>query len=99
MKLLGEPEWMLSPDYRSQALRVMRWVEVSKQLATETGKRSRQELFVEGQALGVPIAPVMSVAELKTEERLQQRGVFDVGDKTGASLPRWDGSVFVKGNE
>lgn len=95
VKLLGDPDWMLSADYASPALRVMHWAEIAERLAIETRKRNRQDLFINGQALGVPIAPVMRLAELRVDERLHQRGVFDARNPDGSLTPRWDGAVYV----
>ena len=54
VKLLGEPEWMTSEDYESQKMRVAQWEKVTKLLAQETAKHTRQMLFTEGQALVSP---------------------------------------------
>ena len=94
VKLLGEPEWMTSEDYESQKMRVAQWEKVTKLLAQETAKHTRQMLFTEGQALGVPIAPIMSIAELKVDKELSRRGVFDNASELSPSAPRWDNSVF-----
>tara|TARA_B100001059_G_scaffold91738_1_gene90636 strand:- start:11962 stop:13041 length:1080 start_codon:yes stop_codon:yes gene_type:complete len=97
VKLLGEPEWMASEDYTSQKKRVAQWEKVTGLLAQETVKHTRQTLFVEGQALGVPIAPIMSIAELKVDKALSRRGVFgNVGEENPLG-PRWDNSVFSYG--
>ena len=94
VKLLGEPEWMTSEDYESQKMRVAQWEKVTKLLAQETAKHTRQMLFTEGQALGVPIAPIMSIAELKVDKELSRRGVFDNASELSPSAPRWDNSVY-----
>ena len=95
VKLLNQPPWMMSADYSTQSMRVARWTEVSELLAAETEKRAKQDLYVEGQALGVPIAPIMSMAELKCDMGLRERGVFGPANTVRGSVPRWDGSVFI----
>ena len=94
VKLLGEPDWMLSPDLATQAMRVSRWEEVADLLSKETKKYAKEHLFREGQALKVPIAPILTTAEIKNDEDLVRRGLFSSGDEVEDGLPRWDGSVF-----
>ena len=74
-------------------MRVAQWEKVTKLLA-RNAKHTRQMLFVEGQALGVPIAPIMSIAELKVDKELSRRGVFDNTSELNPPAPRWDNSVF-----
>ena len=94
VKLLGEPDWMLSPDLATQAMRVSRWEEVADLLSKETRKYAKEYLFREGQALKVPIAPILTIADIKNDEDLVRRGLFSRGDEVEGGLPRWDGSVF-----
>lgn len=96
VKLLGEPQWMSTADYSNQKSRVKRWEEVSEKLAEETIKHPKQTLFVEGQALGVPIAPIMSIAELKSDAGITRRGVLGNKEASDSSAPRWDNSVFTR---
>ena len=94
VKLLDEPEWMQSADLATQLMRVSRWEEVAKLLSRETKKYDREYLFREGQALKVPIAPILSASDIKNDGDLIRRGLFSGDDKVGNTLPRWDGSVF-----
>ena len=91
--LLGKPKWMASADYATQAMRVESSEVLSRLLAVETQNHTKFKLYQEGQALGVPIAPIMKVDELQGDAGLQQRGVFSGNGEAGC-LPRWDGSVF-----
>lgn len=99
VKLFGDPPWMSAPDYSSQKMRVQRWKDVAARLAVETRKRTKQDLFVEGQGMGVPIAPILSVAELRASDSLHQRGVLAAGGLAENGSPRWDGAVLVKQDE
>ena len=95
VQLLGEPEWMLSPELATQSQRVERWEEVSECLSKETCKYPKQKLYGEGQALKVPIAPIMTIAELKKDAGLIRRGVLGRSDRAEDVVPRWDGSVYT----
>ncbi|MAJ87734.1 MAG: hypothetical protein CBD08_006675 [Cellvibrionales bacterium TMED148] len=92
--LLDSPEWMLSSDLATQKMRVERWEKVASLLSNETSKYEKQYLFVKGQALKVPIAPILTAADIKQDPDLVRRGLFAASDAVHNSLPRWDGSVF-----
>tara|TARA_B100000780_G_scaffold274148_1_gene238742 strand:+ start:2553 stop:3623 length:1071 start_codon:yes stop_codon:yes gene_type:complete len=94
VELLGYPQWMLDPELATQAMRITRSIEVVELLSQETKKYNKQRLYIEGQALKVPIAPIMTISELKSDMGLVKRGAFQ-GSHDAA--PRWDGAVFGVG--
>ena len=75
-------------------MRIARSIEVVELLSNETKKYKKQRLYLEGQALKVPIAPIMNISELKSDMGLIKRGAFQGGRD---SAPRWDGAVFGVG--
>ena len=91
VELLGYPQWMLASELATQAMRIARSDEVATLLSNETKKYGRQRLYVEGQALKVPIAPIMTISELKCDLGLKRRGALQDGPNP---IPRWDGAVF-----
>ena len=77
----------------SRVARISRASDIAHLLASETVKFSTQHLHLRGRSLGIPIAAILSPAELLADPDLAARGVWDEIDATGLKLPRWDRSV------
>ena len=91
IKLLNHPQWMLASDLATQAMRINKSVEVAELLSNETKKYDKQQLYIDGQALKVPVAPIMTISELKNDTGLMKRGALEYG---ATPTPRWDSAVF-----
>lgn len=92
-QLLEHPEWAEDPLLSSRVARTSHGPDISHLLAAETVKFPTQHLHLRGRSLGIPIAAVLSPAQLLADPDLAARGVWEEIDATGLKLPRWDRSV------
>nr|WP_233213526.1 CoA transferase [Mycobacterium sp. QGD 101] len=87
---LGDPEQFRDPKYDTIAARYAASHELNELLAELCASRSRDELVAEGQARGVPIAPVLSPAEALTTGHFRAVGALtdiDLAPGTRAVAP------------
>jgi len=76
VRLLGNPDTLAGEEWESLVFRILS-PDVIRAVATEClASRSRAVVVAEGQALGVPIAPVHEPDEFVTSEQTQTRGYF-----------------------
>lgn len=92
-QLLDHPQWAEDPLLSSRLARTSRGPDISHLLAAETVKFPTQYLHLLGRKLGIPIAAVLSPAQLLADPDLAARGVWESIDTSGLKLPRWDKSV------
>ncbi len=72
-RLLGDPEWASSEKFRDPATH---GPEINQNLRQWTVQHTRQSLYREGQAHGVPIAPYLTPAEVFDSPQQRERGYF-----------------------
>ena len=74
--VLGRPELVDDPRFRSEKDRVASIDAVDEEVSSCTRTRTRAELVRDLQAAGVPCASVKSIREVDTDEHLIQRGMI-----------------------
>jgi crotonobetainyl-CoA:carnitine CoA-transferase CaiB-like acyl-CoA transferase len=91
LALLGDPDWADDPRLETQADRLQNWPIAYARLAEETRKFGKWELFQRGQETGVPVAPVLTMAELaQPDHQLRPGGLveIEVGERR-LQMPGW----------
>lgn len=89
-RLLGEPEWASADKFRDPATH---GAAINENLRQWTAQHTREWLYREGQAHGVPIAPYLSPAEVFDSPQQRERGFFteidhpETGSYDYAGLP------------
>ena len=94
--LLGRPQWIADPTLASRAARSARWREVARMIASETTRFTTSHLHRRGRESGIPIAAVMSLDELLSDQDLAARGAWAASqsdDGTTLRMPRWDTAI------
>ena len=94
--LLGRPQWIADPALSNRAARSARWQEVAHMIAAETAKFTSSDLHRQGRESGIPIAAVLGVDELLSDQDLAARGAWatrQLGDGTKLRMPRWDTAI------
>lgn len=89
-ELLSRPEWMADLRWKDKSTRLEHHGQLVASLAEQVANAEREDLFLRGQSLGVPVAPILSLEDLLTSDRLAKRGTF--GGLTAP--PRWDSAVW-----
>ena len=89
-RLLGDPEWASPDKFRDPATH---GASINENLRQWTAQHTRQWLYREGQAHGVPIAPYLTPAEVFDSPQQRERDFFvgishpEAGDYDYAGLP------------
>ena len=89
-RLLGEPEWATPDKFRDPATH---GPAINENLRQWSAEHTREWLYREGQAYGVPIAPYLTPGEVFESPQQRERGFFvqvahpEAGDHDYAGLP------------
>ena len=89
-RLLGEPEWASPDKFRDPATH---GPAINENLRQWTAEHTREWLYREGQAYGVPIAPYLTTSEVFESPQQRKRGFFaevphpEAGSYEYAGLP------------
>ena len=90
-RLLGEPEWASDDKFRDPATH---GASINENLRRWTSEHTREWLYREGQAHGVPIAPYLAPSEVYEAPQQRERGFFvDVQHPQAGSF-EYAGSPF-----
>jgi len=76
MEMMGNPAWAQDEKCRDETTRAQHRDEIQPLLEEWMAQHSKEELYHEGQALGVPIGPVRTLAEIADWPQARQRGFF-----------------------
>jgi crotonobetainyl-CoA:carnitine CoA-transferase CaiB-like acyl-CoA transferase len=76
MELMGSPAWAQDENCRDETARSLHRDEIQPLLEEWMARHSKEELYHKGQALGVPIGPVRTVADIADWPQARQRGFF-----------------------
>jgi CoA:oxalate CoA-transferase len=76
MELMGNPAWAQDENCRDETARSLHRDEVQPLLEEWMAQHPKEELYHKGQALGVPIGPVRTVADIADWPQARQRGFF-----------------------
>jgi crotonobetainyl-CoA:carnitine CoA-transferase CaiB-like acyl-CoA transferase len=76
VSMLGSPSRLTAEAFNSQAGREMRGAEIQEEIVRWASSRTRSEVFAEGLALGIPVAPFRTAAEVSACEQYASRGYF-----------------------
>src|SRR5581483_12369225 len=73
---LGEPEVLAGAEWESAQYRVQNFDALFEICSAITRERKRDELFQEGQRLGLTITPVLGPADFPADPHVQARSLF-----------------------
>jgi len=76
MDLMGNPPWSQDENCRDETTRSLHRDEIQPLLEEWMAQHPKEELYHKGQAFGVPIGPVRTVAEIADWPQARQRGFF-----------------------
>ena len=76
LKLMGEPEWAKQDKFKDRLSRTQNNAELNFLLAGWFKQHTKEELYQQGQALGVPIAPYNNTREVVASPQLAHRAFF-----------------------
>jgi crotonobetainyl-CoA:carnitine CoA-transferase CaiB-like acyl-CoA transferase len=76
MELMGNPAWAQDEKCRDEATRAQHRDEIQPLLEEWMAQHPKEELYHKGQALGVPIGPVCTAAEIANWPQARQRDFF-----------------------
>ena len=82
-RLLGEPDWASAEKFRDPATH---GPEINQNLRQWTVQHTRQWLYREGQAHGVPIAPYLTPAEVFDSPQQRERDYYEELTHPGAGV-------------
>ena len=91
VRLLGDPEWATPEKFRDPATH---GPEINENLRRWTSGHTREWLYREGQAHGVPIAPYLSPLEVYQSPQQRERGFFIEVPHPDAGPYKYAGSPF-----
>ena len=91
VQLLGDPEWAAPEKFRDPATH---GPEINENLRRWTSGHTREWLYREGQAHGVPIAPYLSPSEVYQSPQQRERGFFTEVSHPDAGPYKYAGSPF-----
>ena len=91
VRLLGDPEWATPEKFRDPATH---GPEINENLRRWTSGHTREWLYREGQAHGVPIAPYLSPSEVYQSPQQRERGFFIEVSHPDAGPYKYAGSPF-----
>jgi crotonobetainyl-CoA:carnitine CoA-transferase CaiB-like acyl-CoA transferase len=74
VKAMGDPEWAHAEWASTEQSRLGRADEINARLGEWLSTKSREEVVLAGQAMGVTVAPYHSVAEVVRSEQMAERG-------------------------
>lgn len=89
-ELIGSPDELAGPDYCKTSHRFAHAERINAIIAAQFCNRSVAEILAEGQRLGLPIAPILSIADVLEAEQYRIRNAFSdvpVGDGPVAKIP------------
>ena len=89
-ELLDRPAWMTDPQWNDKPTRLAHQEQLVASLAAQVVNAKREDLFLKGQRLGIPIAPILALRELRASNTLTQRGTV----RPERAMPRWDSAVW-----
>lgn len=75
-KLVGNLEWEEDERYVNLAFRVQHWDEMSQYISGWMMNKTKEDLYHQGQALGCPIAPVMTARDIVESPQSNARQFF-----------------------
>lgn len=93
-RLLGEPEWASADKFRDPATH---GPAINENLRQWTAQHTREWLYREGQAHGVPIAPYLTPAEVFDSPQQRERGFFAEIDHPETDSYHYAGLPFRMG--
>jgi crotonobetainyl-CoA:carnitine CoA-transferase CaiB-like acyl-CoA transferase len=76
MELMGNPAWAQDEKCRDETTRSQHRDEIQPLLEEWMAQHPKEELYHKGQALGLPIGPVRTTAEIANWPQARQRGFF-----------------------
>jgi crotonobetainyl-CoA:carnitine CoA-transferase CaiB-like acyl-CoA transferase len=77
VKLMGEPEWAVDPQYRTREARFRDGFELTQKMGEWLLTQPRHELMRRAQAIGVPITAVELPEDVLASDQLAERDYFE----------------------
>ena len=91
VRFLGEPEWATPEKFREPGTY---GAEINEKLREWMAQHSREWLYREGQAHGVPIAPYLTPSEVYASPQQRERGFFEEVEHPEAGIHDYAGLPF-----
>ena len=76
LKIIGNPEWSLKPEYDTRKARQTNWVDLEKLLSEWTCTRKKEDIYRACQDAHVPAFPVNTAADLYKSKQLNSREFY-----------------------
>ncbi|KPK48043.1 MAG: hypothetical protein AMJ77_01130 [Dehalococcoidia bacterium SM23_28_2] len=76
VKLMGNPAWAQEENCRDEFARAQHRDEIQQRLEEWMAQHPKEEIYSEGQRVGLPVGPVRTVAEIANWQQARQRGFF-----------------------
>ena len=76
LKIIGNPEWSLNPEYDTRKARQTNWANLEKLLSEWTCTRKKEEIYRACQDAHVPAFPVNTAADLYKSKQLNSRDFY-----------------------
>jgi crotonobetainyl-CoA:carnitine CoA-transferase CaiB-like acyl-CoA transferase len=76
VQLMGSPPWTQEERCQSEVSRAMNRDNIQPLIEEWTAQQRKEDLFVRGQALSVPLGPVRNAAEISGWQQARHRGFF-----------------------
>ena len=76
LKIIGNPEWSLNPEYATRKARQTNWANLEKLLSEWTCTRKKEEIYRACQDAHVPAFPVNTAADLYKSKQLNSRDFY-----------------------
>ena len=76
VQLMGSPPWTQEPRCQNEVSRALNRDNIQPLLEEWAAQQRKEDLFVRGQALSVPIGPVRNAGEIMEWRQAQHRGFF-----------------------
>ena len=76
VKLMGDPEWAHEELFQSATSRAQYWDSLEPLILTWTMEHTKEEIYQQGQAAGIPVGAVYTVKDIVNSKHLAARGFF-----------------------
>ncbi len=76
VQLMGNPEWANEELFKNATSRGEHWDALKPLISNWTREHTKEEIYHQGQALGIPIGPVFTMEDMLKSKHLAARGFF-----------------------
>ena len=95
VELMGNPEWAKDERFKDQFSRMEYNDEIDPYISEWMMAHTKEEIFRQGQALSVPVGPVLTAEDIVNSEQLKARGFFQEIDHPVAGNIKQPGVPYI----